>query len=44
VLLQADRRVPYEHVMGAMVLLQRSGATQIGFLADPAFNEAQPPP
>ena len=44
VLLQADRRVPYEHVMGAMVLLQRSGATQIGFLTDPAFNEAQPPP
>jgi biopolymer transport protein TolR len=35
VLLQADRRVPYEHVMTAMVLLQSAGAARLGFLADP---------
>jgi biopolymer transport protein TolR len=35
VLLQADRRVAYEHVMTSMVLLQSAGATRLGFLADP---------
>jgi biopolymer transport protein TolR len=38
VLLQADRRVEYEHVMRAMVLLQAAGAGRLGFLADPAFS------
>ena len=40
VLLQADGRVPYEHVMGAMVLLQGAGAARLGFLADPLANGA----
>jgi|SRR5690606_12759965 len=44
VLLQADGRVPYEHVMGAMVLLQGAGAARLGFLADPLANGAPPTP
>jgi len=44
VLLQADLAVPYEHVMGAMVLLQRAGAHRLGFLADPAVEEVQRTP
>ncbi len=32
---KADRAVPYGHVVGAMVLLQRAGAENIGFVTDP---------
>ena len=32
---KADRAVPYGHVVGAMVLLQRAGADNIGFVTDP---------
>jgi biopolymer transport protein TolR len=39
VLLQADRRVEYAHVMSAMVLLQDAGAARLGFLADPPPRE-----
>lgn len=35
VLLQADRRVEYQHVMTAMVLLQGAGAARLGFLSEP---------
>jgi biopolymer transport protein TolR len=35
VLVKADERVPYGSVVRAMVLLQRAGATKIGFLTDP---------
>lgn len=35
VLVKADRAVPYGHVVGAMVLLQRGGANSIGFVTDP---------
>ena len=35
VLVQADRRVEYEHVLSAMVLLQTAGAARLGFLSDP---------
>jgi len=35
VLLKADQAVPYGTVVRAMVLLQRAGATRIGFLTDP---------
>lgn len=35
VLIQADTAVPYGRVMSAMVILQRAGATKIGFLAAP---------
>lgn len=35
VLVKADRAVPYGNVVGAMVLLQQAGATQIGFVTDP---------
>ncbi|MEY2855687.1 MAG: protein TolR, partial [Pseudomonadota bacterium] len=41
VLINADTRVPYGRVIGAMVLLQQAGATKIGFLTDP-LSEAQP--
>jgi biopolymer transport protein TolR len=44
VLVQADRQVAYEHVMGAMVLLQGAGAHRLGFLADPAVIDAQQTP
>jgi biopolymer transport protein TolR len=39
VLLQADRRVEYGHVMSAMVLLQTAGAARLQFLADPPRRE-----
>ena len=32
---KADRAVPYGNVVGAMVLLQRAGAENIGFVTDP---------
>jgi len=36
VLVKADTSVPYGKVVQGMVLLQRAGATQIGFVTDPA--------
>jgi biopolymer transport protein TolR len=35
ILVKADRAVPYGNVVGAMVLLQRGGALNIGFVTDP---------
>jgi len=35
VLVKADRAVPYGNVVGAMVLLQQSGAESVGFVTDP---------
>jgi len=35
ILVKADRAVPYGHVVGAMVILQRGGAEHIGFVTDP---------
>jgi biopolymer transport protein TolR len=35
VLVKADRRVEYGFVVGAMVLLQRGGAENVGFVTDP---------
>ena len=32
---KADRVVPYGNVVGAMVVLQQAGATNIGFITDP---------
>jgi biopolymer transport protein TolR len=32
---KADRSVPYGNVIGAMVVLQQAGATNIGFVTDP---------
>jgi biopolymer transport protein TolR len=43
VLLQADRRVEYAHVMSAMVLLQDAGAARLGFLADPPREDRRQP-
>lgn len=35
ILVKADRDVPYGNVVGAMVVLQRGGAENIGFVTDP---------
>ncbi len=35
ILVKADKKVPYGNVVGAMVLLQRGGANQVGFVTDP---------
>ncbi|MFT5500306.1 MAG: biopolymer transport protein TolR [Woeseiaceae bacterium] len=35
ILVKADRAVPYGSVVGAMVLMQRGGAENIGFITDP---------
>jgi biopolymer transport protein TolR len=35
VLVKADRAVPYGNVVGAMVILQRAGASKVGFVTDP---------
>ncbi len=35
VLVKADTNVPYGRVVAGMVLLQRAGAVQIGFITDP---------
>jgi len=35
ILVKADKAVPYGNVVGAMVLLQRGGALNIGFVTDP---------
>ena len=42
VLVKADRAVPYGHVVGAMVLLQRGGANSIGFVTDPLHTYPVP--
>jgi biopolymer transport protein TolR len=34
VLVKADETIPYGRVVGAMVILQRSGATKVGFVTD----------
>ena len=36
VLVRADTAVEYGRVVSAMVLLQRAGAEQVGFITDPA--------
>jgi biopolymer transport protein TolR len=35
VLVKADQKVPYGEVVSAMVLLQRAGASKVGFLTEP---------
>jgi biopolymer transport protein TolR len=35
ILIKADRAVAYGNVVGAMVLLQQGGATNVGFVTDP---------
>src|ERR1700754_5014606 len=42
VLVRADTSVPYGTVVRAMVLLQKAGASKVGFLTDPMRNV--PPP
>ena len=42
VLIRADARVDYGRVLAAMVLLQRGGATHIGFLSAPPDPPARP--
>jgi biopolymer transport protein TolR len=42
VLIKADTRVDYGRVLAAMVLLQKGGATRIGFLSAPADPPARP--
>jgi biopolymer transport protein TolR len=42
VLIKADTRVDYGRVLAAMVLLQRSGASRIGFLSAPVDPPARP--
>jgi len=39
VLVKADTTVPYGSVVRAMVLLQKAGATKVGFLTDPERRE-----
>ncbi len=41
VLVQADTTVAYGTVVRAMVLLQRAGATKVGFLTDPVRTKPQ---
>ena len=43
VLVNADQAVPYGRVVTGMVLLQRSGATKLGFLTDPLNPNADLP-
>ncbi|HEX9876610.1 MAG TPA: protein TolR [Gammaproteobacteria bacterium] len=40
VLVKADQAVPYGRVVTGMVLLQRAGATRVGFITDPSPNES----
>ncbi len=42
VLIKADARVDYGRVLAAMVLLQKGGASRIGFLSAPAGTQARP--
>ena len=41
VLVKADQAVPYGRVVTGMVLLQRSGASKVGFLTDPLKPDAE---
>jgi biopolymer transport protein TolR len=41
VLVKADQSVAYGRVVTGMVLLQRSGATKVGFLTDPLDPDAE---
>jgi biopolymer transport protein TolR len=43
VLIRADTSVPYGRVIGAMVLLQQSGASKLGFLTDPPARASSRP-
>jgi biopolymer transport protein TolR len=43
VLIKADQAVRYGRVVAAMVVLQRAGASKIGFLTDPPPNPPRPP-
>jgi len=43
VLVNADQAVPYGRVVTGMVLLQRSGASKVGFLTDPLNPDAELP-
>jgi biopolymer transport protein TolR len=43
VLVKADQAVPYGRVVTGMVLLQRSGASKVGFLTDPLGPDAELP-
>jgi biopolymer transport protein TolR len=42
VLIKADTRVDYGHVLSAMVLVQQAGASRVGFLTAPADPPARP--
>jgi biopolymer transport protein TolR len=42
VLVKGDSAVPYGRVISAMVLLQKAGATKVGFLTDPLPSEDRP--
>ena len=42
VLIKADTSVDYGHVLAAMVMLQKGGASRIGFLSAPAEPPARP--
>ena len=39
ILVKADQAVPYGRVVTAMVLLQRGGAEEVGFITDPLDSE-----
>jgi biopolymer transport protein ExbD len=41
VLVQADETVPYGRVVSGAVLLQKAGATKIGFQTDPGGDERE---
>lgn len=38
VTVSGDRDVPYQHIYGAMVLLQRAGVPSVGLIGDPEEN------
>jgi len=42
VLVQADSRVEYGRVVQAMVILQRAGASKVGFITDPLPQKPAP--
>jgi biopolymer transport protein TolR len=42
VLVKGDAAVAYGRVISAMVLLQKAGATKVGFLTDPLPPDEQP--
>ena len=43
ILVRADTNVPYGEVVRAMVVLQKAGASKIGFLTDPATSKPTAP-